>query len=375
MLVLAGLLLLVTVLAADWVGRAPEEEPMYWLSGVSAWPTVIFRALCIGAGLVLFLLHFSHVAWGLDKIQEAFPDLADGTPAKGLEGSRLPRVIRCILPWVYLSPQEQRAEHVEVTLWRRYREMSRIDRTALRIAFPTLMLFLFYWFCGINENVYFNPVRGTESICWAKSLGTLSAFVICALVALAVDQARLCLSFARHLHKVDSKWEDTLKDSKIALDGGNPHEQSLAKALPELFDLEVVGRVSDVISRAVYYPCVLLVLSMLGRVSLFDNWNWPMALVALICIAFCSCIGAQWQMNASCVRIRGRYLEKLEVQWLSTSDKDLQSAIEYTKTRIQKLDIGAFRNFVETPLARAMLLPLGGLSGVSLLQQLATFYW
>lgn len=375
MLLIAGLLLLKVVLVADQAGRTADEEPMYWLSGVSAWPTVIFRAICIGAGLVLFFLHFSRVSWGFDKIQEDFRDLADGAPAKGKEGSRFPRVVRWILPWVYLSPQERKSHHVEVTLWRRYRSMSNIVHTSIRLLLPTGILFGFYLASITYENTYFNPIRGATSNVWAQFLGSVNALVICALVALAVDHARLCLSFARHLHMVNSTWEDTLKHARIVRGGTSAHERSLAQVLPELFDLEVVARASEVISRAIYFPCVLLVLSMLGRVSLFDNWNWPVPLVALICIAFFSCIGAQWQMNASCVRIRGRYLVKLEERWLSTSDKELKAAIEYTKDRIRNLDLGAFRSFVDTPLARAMLLPLGGLSGVSLLQQLSTFYW
>ena len=106
------------------------------------------------------------------------------------------------------------------------------------------------------------PFRGSVSEGVDKVVLFLSVFTFIALTFFVVDETRLCEQFIRRL-----------TDLSCVMHQSEPRFIR--------FSVDVVATRSKVVSRLIDYPFIILLILIVGRMRLFDNWDVPLGLIFL----------------------------------------------------------------------------------------------
>jgi hypothetical protein len=364
-----------------------ECEPVTWLQGVSAWPSHLLHLLAVVVTVGAFDLAWSgsHDAMREDgrwlRIRE--------TPVPQLRRVTLLRLMRYWLG------------HFSVLLWRRCDgftcDVGRLwQEYTWRVHGQARALRILCWFLltvGVVALVFFTmsggevpeiPVRGTQH---RQMVGaTLYALLLLVplLIVAVADTTVMLLFFVRHLNAGRSWYPDTTLEKFSTSLGERRREQWLQRiaALPAergcgicgpyqhtlldpWIDVRLVARRSQHVARLVFWPFVVLALLVVARSRVFDNWSLTPAVATGVSLYVAMLIMLTLLLKHACEQTRMRALKAMraDLRWLEGSDPplcELATPFQRLITEVETNQTGAFAPFLDQPLLKSLLVPLGG---------------
>lgn len=360
LIVWAIALTLVCLLLAigDW--RLAEGEPFAWMGGISIWPTQFLRlaAIVLAAffiGDVLFKIHRNN-----DEMARMF-SLRDVPDTRTFMQKFLGRFV--------VAKDGVTENKVEVqVLWRQYVESGRpwfgfLRSAAMTLIFALIAFALFQLFGWPNR-----PYRGATSdwIDWFLSWH-VAAFAAYLLFSVN-DSTRLTTMFiwALNKHQPQLVWPDAAI-KKFSTRLGDHISDHLATWY---MMIQLIAKRTLVISSLIFYPFVVGALVALCRSAVFDNWDMPIGLLAILGLGLAIACTSPLMMQFAANKVKTERVKALRAKLLQAKGSHQQSritAIEALSESVQNVKEGAFQAFVEQPLVRAALLPFGGAGGLYLL--------
>lgn len=367
-------------------------EPTAWLEGVSAWPSHLLHLLA------LFLLLWT-LDWTWAAAQQQLKNDSDWLQLPRPRQHSLRELLggwfanASVLFWrpgVGFSCDFKQ-------LWAEYGERGEATPRLIRTLFwyvltLAVMLLLFF---GINDGqIPEVPARGSEHRSLVR-VTLYAAMLLLPLLIVAVADATVLLTcFVRHLNagrsfyppETIAQFANALGDEHKALWAqrfcARPEERSpegggfaMHTLLDDWIDVHVIARRSVPIARLVIGPFLVLALLVVARSRLFDNWALTPAIAVGVCFYVTMLIGLTVLLKQAAENTRRRALESMQadLRWLAGSGKPLSDLVEPFKRLIAQVESnqrGAFASYLDQPLLKAMLVPLGGAGGTQLFDYL-----
>lgn len=347
----------------------PNEEHFYWTAGVSVWPTEIFRAALITLCLYWYARIVFRQATRVEEIEKDFPDLLETSfaPKRGLSIAGLfGRLLKELLTifwgnWRFEGKRDTNA------CWQEYKQATGVFPTLLRCSVTTyLMTLLQLGVLAVAFGDRHVPIRGLKTIEFDGNLTTLLVLGLSLVASVVIDCAMMSSHAIHVFAEKPSDWTKTIVKRYHNLNIGEPSDR--------LIDLAVVGRITDTVLQHSYFLYLLLLGTMLSRIFFFDNWNWSPFVIQFFASYFLLVLAAEYFLAHQCNRIRNRTIEDCETRLLAAVSPEREQ-LQQICAQIRGMQTGGFRSFSENPVARAVLVPLGGASAVGLLQYVALWTW
>lgn len=262
-------------------------------------------------------------------------------------------------PRWFRALDERQLEHV----WEDYREKgyvwSRIGRAGV--------LTIAYFACGsILIQIFGRPVgpaRGQLAQQWDKWLTLASVLAMILLIMFVVDAIRLGLLLMRRLGSEKLAWNRP-RVRQVTQETGL--DESSAR---RVLSLQLIGASSEVLLRLVYWPTAVIVLMILARSTVFDDWKWPVPLVLVVACSFALVLLMQGLLRYRAWTLRRRVITSLRsAQLAATRDAPRKAALSGAISYVEGYREGAFASLLDDPLLKALLIPLTVLSGVAILE-------
>jgi hypothetical protein len=270
--------------------------------------------------------------------------------------------------------------------WRRYLYQGRIRARLLRIVTAILLYFVFAFAVSATFGFPEYAIRGSVARRIDSMLVLVAVVTIQFLIFFVVDATMLCRQFVSAISRRSSprggRQVDDFDEVGDTTRWPLPTLQHFAQKLnvdlryvDQWVTIHVIGLRTKAVSRLIYYPYVVISLMIVARSAVFDNWAMPVALIIIL--------GASVlivTISAVALRMAAEYARRKAVWRLtnelirlnSGTDADQHGAkqLEIMIGQIQKYDTGSFASYLNQPLVRAIMLPLGSAGGASLLQYL-----
>jgi len=334
-LIVGGLVFIGIAVAIPWIAGQPDQEPFSLTEGVSSWPATWLRALSLFLGAAYF--------WIITcQFREAL-----------VSGQR--RLQRALPPKDY----RDREGFAPWKAWIRFcRRTSGWPMKLAIIGAWTLYMYLaFQLFRHLDPPA---PVtRGAASFFTEKLVLMSAVFSMNLLIVYAVAHNISCAFFVREV-------ADWLRSPSAAVEDQQPLHTVL---------MRVIGRVAGTMTRMIYYPFTLLFLLLAARQALFDNFDWPLALVIVFLFGSIALLASTMVLRRSADQARQRAIGWLESQvaaakWEMASDPSAATdeagrrtlaRAEWQLAQVHSLGGAALSEGVfSNPLLRAVLIPIGG---------------
>lgn len=378
-------------------------EPFTVFAGVSSWPSELLRALAV----LLF-------GWFLDRTwrgtstatakvgKRYFPDEQSG------EVDTLPfwkRLQNNAKIWIgskaMLAGQNVASPSNDggvdgSQVWRNYLMLladgPRFLRLGLWLAVTYIVIFTIMNLAGGEAPDI--PARGESdrSLFWLTIWLSVMATII--LMILVSDATILTWRFVQALRdkrtvypaltvrRFAAELGPSLADRASRAIPARPRERNDASLparnsiLDPWIDANLLADHTEGISKLIFFPLILLGLLFVARLQIFDNWS-PNNVVMIVLVGFLLwMIGVATALNIGAEMARRRALEfmQMDLLWLkgssSPEDKALAEQFPSLIAQVKELRRGAFAPFLEQPLVRAVLVPLGGIGGLQLIDLL-----
>ena len=375
--------------------QSGNGEPLLLLSGISLWPSLALRLV----GIILCIKFTGDVIRHLDRnMNHLASDFCLPAPLRAAEGivDAVTDTWRAVIYVIKTKPQEIGHYVVKVfvcplrrkltepapgddptcrieDVWDAYRTYGstpvRICRTVAIVAACVLLQVLLY--------PVLDPVLGSPHAVGRGALVQYSAWIISwtgtvvlwFLVIYVTDATLICWRFLMEMRRFRSIWPDAalaLYHKKLNIKG---------KPVAELMDVEFVGKRTACITKLILYPFIVLTLLIVSQSPLLDDMppDWPRLITmgaAFAVILLCA-VG----LPIAAERLRDVAIGRLsdQVFVLRTTGGADQDAgqIDLLIKKIEDYRVGAFTPVTQQPVAHALLLPLSGLGGTTLLQYFA----
>ena len=346
----------------------PGGEPLRYFEGVSIWPSEALRLLAAFLCLCFVMRAFANLrsnarAISLQYFPRTYRELRLPFPidAKARYRAR---------PWVrrFVAALQRRDSPTERAqdIWTRYLRGEATYRRLLRVAG---LLFFYLSFCGLviygfgMPNI---PARGNTAFVLHRIV--LFSFVplFSALLIVVVDATWKCVKLVEDLSHPDLEWSgDAIDSSKLS----GPVRAHLSNWLA----LRVIEQRTAVIGKLIYAPFMVLVIAIVARSRLFDNWDMPvgLTLVFVTSFAFLFSCGLRLSRAAESARSRAiKYLTSAAIFKQGNGDQTKPMVKQFDRLieEIRTLNEGAFKPFFQQPAFKALLLPFGSAGGISLIE-------
>lgn len=331
-LALPGTAMLVHV---AFVALDVEEEPLGFANGLSAWPATIVQGWTVGFGLLLAfrLWRRRHVTrdWLLREARVESTSFLEGAVGR-LTGGSFDSVADTVVIWTVALVGCVAACVVPIDEW------------------------------------VLEPVRGPDSrMC--------HYFVLRCVLAVAGGMALLSICGSCDMAVRLRRVRETLALSRWT--GGDPSGRPVERDLWRL--MRAVEDATKPACEGIFSPITVFLLIGLSRNGIIDNFEWPVGLIAFFAVSMVMVLAAGHWMTA----VGGR-LQAEAVAWVSSEiqsreaiapkgDEDLEK-LRWQRETIQSMTGGALGPIWTNPVARAALVPIGGLGSVALLQQGMDFF-
>jgi hypothetical protein len=330
----SGLTLVALLSIVAWFDhQRPDGEPFSLNAGISLWPTTILRSL---AGVIA--MAFGVKAWrGLERSNELAIDLQSAEATYGL----------------YVSDTE-RAQRCRFVL-------------AVTTLYVIASVFLFW-----STDWPTMPFRGRVSQ-YSGHLALMFVIVCYMLLTIyVIDATLLCNRYVGRIADKPAAWSPEVRRRHHCGDV----EEAVASAstaaddrmMNELCTIRVVVDVTKRVGRMIAYPFYVLCVMIVSRASFFDSLNLPAILLLLWGATFVAVVYLAYDLGRKAEDGRNRVLDRLDGRLLAESKPDRVEKLKLVLTEIKGERDGAFRPFVQSPLFLAISIPLGGTSGLLLLE-------
>jgi hypothetical protein len=399
-----ALIFVVIVAALWWVcvwprAQIPDaHEPFDAFNGASAWPSQLLRTLVI----VLFAW-FLDYAWcraesDADRLGTDYfptPGSHARNPAPGL-WHRLRVACQDATIWLWRPAGADPCNGLVDgnVMWQDYRRLlrgrARLARiTAWLSAAIALIILVSALIGGVRTE---NPTRGIADRQLVAITLIVSSVMVIFLLVLVGDATVLTWRFITGLKSGRTCYpEDTVQ--RLAAELGAKQVALLAARefaplpanrwttpgqntlLDDWIDARLLGELTASVGRLIIFPFVLVALMIVARSQLFDNWQMGPSILTLLGSFVLGTLAMAQLLNWGAEKARRRAVERMEADlvWLKGSGEHYAKLAEEFSLlidQVKNMKKGAFAPFLEQPLLKALIVPLGGAGGIQLLEYL-----
>ena len=272
-------------------------------------------------------------------------------------------------------------------------EYQRVGQTRYRLARSGMhtVAYVFLAYCLLKLFGFpAIPIRGPVAAIVDLCLLWASIIVLLVLVFFVLDATKLCHEFFKQLSNEKVLWasrseqigpEDYPEDSGADNHSSTDSCRSSHAAEPpesargDLKKVRLIAIHSDTIGRFVKYPFAVLLIMVLSRHRVFDNWDWPIGLVLIYVLLAATVLLSAWFLRRSASRARRSVLLMLKAEREALQTTKCQTSkqkrrivdLDYNIQEISEINMGAFSPLSENPILAALLIPTGGLGAWELL--------
>jgi hypothetical protein len=351
-----GAFLLFVMLLVFWrLSLDPEGEPFLWLEGVSIWPTELLRMIAAGLSLIFVLKAVRMLRHNYELLTRRFSQHTEQNGQHAIEtAASQARWGDWINPgaWgIYYS----RHHTSLMSLWDEYRRLSEFPAQRRRVI-PQVLLYGFFGLTllfGVFTAPHI-PFRGSVSAVADRLIVFLSVFSFLTLIFFVVDETRLCEQFIRRL---------------TDLSCGNSRPEAETRLIR--FSINLIAERTKIVGRLIDYPFIVLLILIVGRMRLFDNWDAPLGLVLLWGLSAGYAIVCAFLLGRAAEHLRQAAIKRLTItrdEAREAGKPDDVEQISRVMDAITEESGGAFAPWTEHPVFRAVLFPTSGFGLASLFE-------
>jgi hypothetical protein len=360
-------------------------EPWAVANGVSMWPTQILRCVTLVITWLMLVKGWRDLVASNATLAREFlldTDAAGSAPKPHAapHAGRL-RLLGAVIrdrfrPWQHDVAAYQFEARPVSDIWHAYVQPAGLaDRLwllvlpiALYLAFALILFQVFGWPA--------RPYRGTFIRVLDSTMITLCTASFFLLLFFVIEETRRTCAFVRRLSR-PSRWSPEVLEKF----GQRPGLADSASIHPDLVayvedwvEVDLIGRRTEVVTRLIYYPFIVITLLVLARSPTFDNWTTPPQLVVVFGLTIVIALTTAIALRLAVESARGAALDHLttKLQRAEQVGEDrIAAEIRILIERVRDTKRGAFCPFSQQPWLKAVLIPLGSLSAVPILEFLA----
>jgi hypothetical protein len=211
------------------------------------------------------------------------------------------------------------------------------------------------------------PVRGDFAWWVDRMTISLNVGVLILLIFCIGDTIKLCDKFASFIAEPHpNRWSRSTRE-----DFGTESAAEEA-ALDSWIDIRFLAEWTRRIGGIIYHPFIVLFLMIVARSSIFDNWDTPPSLVAVLLLSIAVASATVFILRGAAEQLRRVSVERLTKELVvqeglapeAPTVKQLRTILD----EVRGMKQGAFAPITSQPLVRAALLPLSGAGGIALLE-------
>jgi hypothetical protein len=358
-------------------------EPFVWLEGISVWPSLVLRFVCLVTMLVLACaLYF----WIRHQDIQISKDFCLGQPGPQTHvqnwwsavwtGPFLTLVTFDKENKAVPKPASATIEVEIAILWQNYLRATHWREMKVWILASVLLVFLLdIVVCQVFDNPSF-PHRG-QLVKWLDPILVHSnALVLWLLIFWVGYETRACARLIKTLSDVRSVWPKRLLDSEEARTGvPGVH-------FDDYLNFQLIVRATQRIRWLIFLPFISILFMVIARSNIFDAMDFPPPLIFVTGLALALALHNAILLRRSAESARIKALEHYETRLLrQTRAKDSQppilivtpvsaEQIKLLMERIHNNCEGAFAPFAQQPALQALLLPFGGYGSIQIIEYL-----
>lgn len=348
--------------------RDSDGEPFVWFEGISAWPTQFLRLVAVLLTIWFCADIWSRMTANTKHIKEEFFPPVDGKsePSGGLARGWVQRVF---LPcWKPVKP----GKHTNKAdfLWYEYVQCRSLRYRVSRVSVIGLVYFLGFLCLFILLGSPMSPTRGNLSADVNRLAIIVSAASMAVLVFVVHDVTQLCDRFTQLLfgdeHAVT--WPAHVQ-TRFAREYDQKGED-----IDDWLSIQVIARHTSVVDKTIYYPFTVLLVLLVSRHPLFDNWDWPVPLIAVFSFLLLIAVWSAALLRFSAKRARRRVVARIRKR-ISQAKQRFEAGqaarLEALVNDIENIRTGVFSPFQKNPVIAAILIPSGGMGTLAVIDLLA----
>ena len=337
------LVLTAGVFGIFWIVRLQGTggEPFLLFEGISVWPTQAIRVFASALAIYFLVLGWRVNQLNLDDLERRY--LPGARPGAGSTWA----------PWA------------EMRVW------ERVPRSLWIVVLASAGYFAFGYRVIVTIGMPLSPVRG--DLAWYVDRIVTLGLAVPLMIGLIIATLYSCTHGVRLFHELSRRphaWPRAVRMREAKRLGVS------ARYVGDWITVDVIARRSEVLSRLIYLPALIILLNAASRLRVFDAWTWPLGLVIVVCGSALLLAICEIMLRAQARKARKRVIDRLErrVRRLHplrpASDARIEQ-IEYIVQCVRERRRGAFLPFWQQPLVRSVMLLLGGGSSLVLLEFLA----
>ena len=336
-----------------------KGEPFAMFAGISAWPTMYLRLIAIWlSGCFIVIMWHQYRKNQLFLTEEFFR----GTEPSKAGSGRHCSLLRGWIPTKHTN--EVDAHH----LFEYYQECGTLRRRVLRACAlsAAFIAFVFALLFAGGLCVPSSPLRGQETAMVNSGILYIAIGAYCFLAFYTLDAVFLARKMITELAMCETVWPKA-----VLARFGERHPIKL-KQLDGYVDVLFTGAQTKAVHQLFFCPAVILLLLIMARFSVFDNWTWSPLLITIFIFFALLVIACAVILRNAANDIRKDALRQLE-GYLHSLDSDKKgAALEKERTEAVIKEIEAIRTGAYAPLPQsvmiiATLIPTGGAGLLALL--------
>lgn len=373
-----------------WIGFSistePNEEPLYWWEGVSVWPTNFIRLASILLSWTFILLSLKWLNDSREELGKTFFQTVRTTTAPDKANSRVSR-FKDLFFFSFDRCKNQKSPLKPSDIWNDYLQHSTFNKKVVRIAIGLFLFFCFFILVSSIFNELPNiPYRSSfsKNVTGGVIISAVLSFLI--LLLFVVDEIRLSNKLIDILANNQIDWADkTFEQFKIKRMPANriPDTANWERFLGSRIKVKCIAHFTDTVDDLLYFPFIILLLLVISRFRIFDNWNMPLPLLIFIVTNFFIAVFYGFSLHRTAKKAKEKLLHEMsddEIQLLSKASisppgqnnqitrGDLQVLTERIIETTQAIRNGAFVPFWEQPILQSIMIPFSGYGGFAILE-------
>jgi hypothetical protein len=351
----------------------PSEEPFSLFDGISVWPTAILRFVATVLSLVFFLSSISSLHKSEHRLAQEFfglnPDPAQ--PARITPQPYLRNVLGKVKKYYQDIRRDWEMDQDQVRVKEVWEEYVRRGSMWFRLKRIIPLWIIYLGVCGLIIRFFgrpITPVRGNTSQYINSqyiNMGILLAAIISFLFLsfFVFDATSHCRRFVTLFLGKEPQWEPSLLArfrGRVGLEDAELGDWML---------IRLIARDTGVVGRLIFYPFIVWFVILVSRMRYFDKWHTPIGLAIVISMSAVLAWSCAFMLRRTAESIRTDVLERLsrKIHAGKLTDQEHKESVQRLYEEVKGMRTGAFAPYYQNPLIQSLLVPLGGISGVSLI--------
>ncbi len=366
-MVLLWLWLLVRLTMQMWPSY--NEEPFYWHEGVSIWFSQLLRLSVLLFAVGFFFWGRKQIKAMQDELQKIMSSVPNGEsifalPVRPVSLDLATRSSSLVAGWnLFFVGSWKKTSDLQVNpddLWKTYldyyycvwKKFRFFSGSVLRAVTHGVAFFLMAFLLICQTGFPNVPARGGFAFGMNGVIIFIAVLATIFLTMWVVQNARLCERLITRLSEKPSQWNEIARRWAIRKNKVAP------ECVEDWLDIQLVVRLTKTIQPLIWGPVVCVVLLVLARSPIIDDWDIPWGLEIVFIAMLLYAISAEIFLQQGAKRARTKAIDQLSRKIRGLRNKETPNEviikrIEAEIERIRMLREGAFRPWYEWPLLQS----------------------